>query len=118
VVGDLQQLRQVAARAERALSRSGDDEHAGVVVGRERVDGLGEVERHLDVDGVGGVLPVQRELRDVPELLDGDRHVGTPRRGGHSGSATLISSLPVLAPSNIWPRPRRACPSPSTTVSS
>jgi hypothetical protein len=63
------------AHAERALPCSCDHEDPRVRVGCERVDRFGDAERHLDVDGVRGVLSIERELRDVSKMFNDYGHL-------------------------------------------
>src|SRR5581483_8528593 len=71
----------VRARDEGLLSRAGEDDDArGLVLGEltEAVPQLGE---RLDVEGVEGVLPVDRDEDDSGVLaVDDDRHAGTAPR--------------------------------------
>jgi hypothetical protein len=73
VMGQLEQLREIAACTERALAGSGNHENERVRVGSKGVDRLRKRQGHLDADRIGCLRASQCQLSNVSEVLECDQ---------------------------------------------
>ena len=118
---------QVGAGAERLVARAGEDEHVGVVVGREALEGVEQRLRGRAVDRVVALGPVDRDERrgaaalvaESPAAAEvGARACGPwPRRGGGPCASRAGSGAARAAATRIGKPTIRMKPALVTTLS-